>query len=83
MELATANFAPTDQFKLKFISLTLSDFESEYGDELQGKDLRNAYDNRLRPRNLILYYMMDLLEPTTRTIGTQTTTRIKNKMCKV
>ena len=71
-------YEPTDAFIAKMQRMSFTDYVAEY--EREGdtdKKLRNHYDNRMRPKNLILYYFdseMDRLKkkPNKKTIGTQT-----------
>ena len=49
----------------------------------KSKKLRNAYDNRMRSKNLLVYYMDSLINKNTRTKSTQTETSIHPKTNKI
>lgn len=67
-------YEPTDAFVIKMQKMKLSDFAADYMDEgASDKQIRNTYDNRMRSKNLVLYYMHELIQgPRTKEIGTQT-----------
>tara|TARA_B100000519_G_scaffold197154_1_gene204535 strand:- start:133 stop:450 length:318 start_codon:yes stop_codon:yes gene_type:complete len=68
----------SDAFIGKMQRMSFNDYKDEYAREGDtDKKVRNHYDNRMRPKNLILYYFdseMDRLKkkPYTKEIGTQT-----------
>lgn len=73
--------APTDEFVTNFAKMTFYEWKDTFdtSDDYCGgcwmamqKRMRNDYDNRMRPRNLILYYAFARLTPDTRSIQTQT-----------
>ena len=57
------NLLPTDDFALKLCKRSLQSFIDRYGIEYptvdEIKQNRNMYDNRMRPRNIQNYYLMD------------------------
>lgn len=73
MQALLENNKPTDEFILQFQKLSFSDFVCDYDVETEDmstltaeqrkqvaavkKQLRNDYDNRMRGKNLQLYYM--------------------------
>ena len=64
METALTDYPPNDNFVLLLSKMTLRDFSTDLV-QLEGKALRNAYDNRLRPRNLQIYYLIACLDELT------------------
>jgi hypothetical protein len=74
-------YEPSDAFVIKMQKMKLSDFAGTYYDEDDNdKTIRNNYDNRMRNKNLVMYYLDELLKkPRTRTIGTQTDMTVSNK----
>ena len=82
MELAKRNYPPNDEFTLKIARMTLTQFDNEFNDTLMDKDLHNAYQNRMRPKNPMYYYLIHLIEkpkPKTKDASTMTTSRVKLK----
>tara|TARA_A100001037_G_C14831661_1_gene492359 strand:- start:158 stop:406 length:249 start_codon:yes stop_codon:yes gene_type:complete len=82
MELAKANYPPDDAFTLKIARMTFTQFEHEFNDTLMGKEAHNAYQNRMRPKNMMYYYLIHLIEkpkPKMKDASTMTTNRVKLK----
>ena len=81
MESIFNEYEPSDEFIVKMGKMSLSDFSADYCMDIEDKkSIRNNYDNRMRKRNLIFYYMDHCIVlaqkclnvKKTRTIGTQT-----------
>lgn len=74
-------YQPTDAFIAYMQRIKLNDFASDYCDEDDNdKKVRNTYDNRMRNKNLVMYYMHSLLkENSKRTISTQTDVTISEE----
>ena len=73
-------YTPTDEFTLKMLRMQIKDFACRYEENFEvTKQLRNAYDNRMRSKNLLVYYMDSLISKNVRTKGTQTETSIHHK----
>ena len=80
MEQLIEYYTPTDAFTLKMQKMNIKDFACDYEEnEEVNKQLRNAYDNRMRSKNLLVYYMDSLISKNVRTKGTQTETSIHPK----
>ena len=80
MEQLIEYYTPTDAFTLKMQKMNIKDFACDYEEnEEVNKQLRNAYDNRMRNRNLTMYFMDSLINKNAKTKGTQTETSIHPK----
>ena len=80
MNVMQTEYTPTDEFTLKMLRFTIQDFACRYEENFEvTKQLRNAYDNRMRSKNLLVYYMDSLISKNVRTKGTQTETSIHPK----
>ena len=71
MEIAHRNYTPNDEFTLYIHKISIDRFEIDFAPYMVGKDLRNAYDNRLRPRNFQMYYMVSLIDELTKKVQKQ------------
>ena len=78
MDIIKKEYKPTDKFILRFTKLKYNDFCDHFDLNKSHKDSRNQYDNRLRPSNLLTYFMFEELEnsgpskPHTKEASTQT-----------
>lgn len=72
MDSMLDEYEPTDAFMVKMQKMTLQDFECDYADYSDKKKTRNAYDSRMRKKNIMVYYMHSLISKNTRNIATQT-----------
>ena len=80
MNVMQTEYTPTDEFTLKMLRMQIKDFACRYEENFEvTKQLRNAYDNRMRSKNLLVYYMDSLISKNVRTKGTQTETSIHHK----
>ena len=52
MNVMQTEYTPTDEFTLKMLRFTIQDFACRYEENFEvTKQLRNAYDNRMRSKN--------------------------------
>ena len=80
MNVMQTEYTPTDEFTLKMLRMQIKDFACRYEENFEvTKQLRNAYDNRMRNRNLTMYFMDSLINKNPRTKSTQTETSIHPK----
>ena len=80
MEQLIEYYTPTDEFTIKMQKMNKKDFAFEYEEQGEvNKKIRNAYDNRMRNKNLTMYFMDSLISKNVRTKGTQTETSIHHK----
>lgn len=72
---------PPDHFICKMQKMKFKEFECDYeDDEIDRKQMRNDYDNRMRPNNLILYWVFEKMNPKTRNASTQTKLDVRGNL---
>lgn len=70
MENIIEEYTPTDEFLADFARLTYEDFCDNYDLE-QNKKSRNQYDNRMRTKNVIIYFMERIIYKLERKVKTK------------
>ena len=70
---------PSDEFILNFGKMTFEEYKDCFDDDDQ-KKLRNDYDSRMRPTNILIYWMAAKLEIAKRDASTQTKLDVRGNL---
>jgi hypothetical protein len=79
MDFIMQEYDPSDKFLIELTRMKFGEFYSEFYAEGDSKKLRNDYDNRLKPKNIVLYHMHYLMKEKENVITRQFRELMKNK----
>lgn len=80
MDELKEHYYPSDAFILNFGKMTFEEYKQSFDDD-NAKKLRNDYDSRMRPTNILIYWLIASLdEKSIRNASTQTKLDVRGNL---